>query len=44
MATFTVPAYWAVSNLGKPAHQGGALAELVCEGLPAEAPVCSPSG
>ena len=38
MATFTVPAVLGGEIiLGKPAHQGGALAELVREGLPAEA-------
>jgi putative toxin-antitoxin system antitoxin component (TIGR02293 family) len=38
MATLTVPAVLGGEPiLGKPTHQGGALAELVREGLPAEA-------
>lgn len=38
MATFTVPGILGGELvLGRPVHQGGALAELVREGLPAEA-------
>ena len=38
MATFTVPSVLGGELvLGRPTHQGGALAELVREGLPAEA-------
>jgi putative toxin-antitoxin system antitoxin component (TIGR02293 family) len=38
MATFTVPGMLGGEPvLGKPTHQGGALADLVREGLPAEA-------
>ena len=36
MATLTVPAMLGASLLGGPANQGGALAKLVREGLPAE--------